>query len=280
MAVTELETGAPGVLIVGRDAAFCARLSAQLRGLSRRLPIRRLAPVADAALARQSAAQSAVVLLDLGLPDAAGHALAREWADRQDGPAVILLLPSIDSQALADLLPAVDSLLPPLRAERLEQALQRALGLEGGRRLGPSAEVLLARGRDGEFPVPVAQVVYLRASGKSVSIRTAAAEFVTDQPLAALLRGFPGRFVQVHRSTLVARAAIAGASLVTPEASGGDADPYWELRLHGVPETIPVARRRWPDVRPWLPGGLAAARDGATLEAVPLRHCLPVPEAS
>lgn len=250
MAVTVSGTGSTGVLVVGRDAAFCRRLSAQLRTLARRLPLHLLPPAVGADPARRAAPVPGVALLDLGLPDAQGYALARAW--ERSGPRLVLLLPSLDSLPQAERLRAADLLVPPIRIDRLEQALRRALGT------GQSPDALMAQGREGTVAVPVDEVLYLRADGKYVSLRTRQGEFLTDRALADLSRAFPERFIQVHRNALVARSAIAGARQVTPELTGGDADPYWELLLHGVPDRIAVARRRWPLVRRCLPQGQAA----------------------
>lgn len=251
MAVTVAGTGSPGVLVVGRDAAFCRRLSAQLRTLARRLPMHLLPPVVGADQAWRAEPAPAVVLLDLGLPDAQGYALARAW--ERSGPRLVLFPPSLDSLPQARQRYAADLLVPPIRIDHLEQALRRALGT------GDTSDALVAQGPDGTVAVPVDEVLYLRADGKYVSLRTRQGEFLTDRALADLSRAFPERFIQAHRNALVARSAIAGARLVTPELTGGDADPYWELLLHGVPDRIAVARRRWPLVRRCLPEGRAAA---------------------
>lgn len=214
------------------------------------MPLCLMPPVVGAEQAQHVRCDGPVVaLLDLGLPDAAGYALARHW-ERRPGLQLVLILPSADCRSEAETLRAVDSLLPPIRLERLEQTLSRAL-----QAIGPlhAENALPAWNGSGTTALAVEEVVYVRAEGKYAFLRTRHGEFLTDRSLAELLRTFPDRFLQVHRSAIVARAAIAGASLVTPELSGGDADPYWELVLDGVPERIPVARRRWPQVRDCVP---------------------------
>jgi len=219
--------------------------------LCRRMPLNLLPPAVGADQALRAQGRPGVVLLDLGLPDASGYALARRW-EGQPGLQLVLILPSLDSRSQAERLRAVDLLLPPIRIDRLEQALRRAMGAVG---LDRSEPPLAAWSTAGAVAVPVGEIVYLRADGKYVLLRTRDGEFLTDRPLADLARAYPDRFIQAHRNALVARAAIAGANLVTPELSGGDADPYWELLLHGVPERISVARRRWPLVRSCMPTG-------------------------
>lgn len=254
MEVTESAAGSPAVLIVGRDASFCRRLSTQLRALARRLPLRLLTPAIGTGQAPAVPA-GGVVLLDLALPDAASYASARAW--RRPGAQLVLILPSLDSRAGAQRLGAADLLVPPIRIERLEQVLRGVLGI------GKEPDALLAQGRNGTVAVPLDEVVYLRADGKNVSLRSRHGEFLADRPLTDLSRAFPDRFIRVHRNALVARSAIAGARLVTPELTGGDADPYWELLLHGVSERIAVARRRWPLVRRCLADGEMAPAIGA-----------------
>ncbi len=220
------------------------------------MPLHLLPPAVGAEQARRAVPGPAVVLLDLGLPDASAYTLAHEWAETGQGAGLVLILPSIDCRPEAARLRAADLLLPPVHLDRLAQALRSALARIGppGGRHEASRPALVARSRNGDQAVPVDQVVYLRADGKYVNLRTRSGAYLIERPLADLARSYPDRFVQVHRNALVARTAIAGARRVTPELTGCDADPYWELVLDGVPERIAVARRRWPLVRRCLPG--------------------------
>ena len=51
--------------------------------------------------------------------------------------------------------------------------------------------------------------------------------------------------MRVHRSCLVARAAVRGFE----RAAHGDDEAHWNVVLDGVPERLPVSRRQWAEVR-------------------------------
>ena len=77
-----------------------------------------------------------------------------------------------------------------------------------------------------------------------VTLRTAEREHLIEEPLVALEREFAERLVRIHRSCLVARAAIRGF-----ERNPGDEEAQWLVVLDGVAEKLPVSRRQWPVVR-------------------------------
>ena len=58
--------------------------------------------------------------------------------------------------------------------------------------------------------MPVADILYLRAELKYVTVRTAAREYLVEESLTRLEEEFGDAFVRVHRNCLVARAAIEG----------------------------------------------------------------------
>jgi two-component system response regulator AlgR len=93
--------------------------------------------------------------------------------------------------------------------------------------------------------VPVREIVYLRAELKYVTLRTRAGEHLIEEPLVALEAEFAEHFVRVHRSCLVARAAVRGFERVAT----GDEEPHWNVVLDGVAERLPVSRRQWAAVR-------------------------------
>ncbi|OYU75434.1 MAG: hypothetical protein CFE45_32790 [Burkholderiales bacterium PBB5] len=83
--------------------------------------------------------------------------------------------------------------------------------------------------------VPVDQVLYFQADDKYTVVRTAQAEHLIRTPILELAAQLdPQQFQQVHRSTLVNLAALAGTRR-------DEASRLW-LRLHGVAQELPVSR--------------------------------------
>jgi len=186
------------------------------------------------------------------MPVMDGIELARHLA-RLSVPPVVIFVTAYDQYAVqAFELAAMDYLLKPVRAQRLEATLER---LRARRPRPPQAALAaLAKTERGHFSVaergrillvPVAEVLYLRAELKYVTARTAAREFVLDESLVQIEHEFAQRFLRLHRNCLVARAAVQGVE----RAGDLDGEARWDVLLRGVPERLPVSRRQWPAVR-------------------------------
>ena len=138
----------------------------------------------------------------------------------EHAPAVVFVTAHDRHAVEAFELNALDYLMKPVRAERLAAALKKAqaAGPASRDRLENAARQSNAGAR--EFfsvterhriaLVPVADVVYLKAELKYVTLRTRAGEHLIEEPLVNIEREFAERFVRVHRNCLVARAAIRG----------------------------------------------------------------------
>jgi two-component system, LytTR family, response regulator AlgR len=85
----------------------------------------------------------------------------------------------------------------------------------------------------------VADIVYLKAELKYVTVRTGAREYLIEESLTKLEEEFGNRFVRVHRNCLVARAAVRGFERATQ-----DGEAHWEVVLNGTDERIAVSRRQ------------------------------------
>ena len=197
-----------------------------------------------------SAAQ--VLLLDIQMPGMGGIEVARHLSALEHAPAVIFVTAHDRHAVAAFELNALDYLMKPVRAERLAAALRKALaaGPAPRERLERAAtgarEFFSAAERNRIVLVPVAEVLYLRAELKYVTLRTRAGEHLIEEPLVAIEREFAERFVRVHRNCLVARGAIRGFERV---AGSGDEEPHWNVVLEGIAEHLPVSRRQWPAVK-------------------------------
>ena len=192
-----------------------------------------------------------VLLLDIQMPGMGGLEVARHLALLPEAPAVIFVTAHDRHAVDAFELNALDYLLKPVRAARLAAALKKASAAgpppreQLARAAAQAREYLSVTERHRIVLVPVRDIVYLRAEMKYVTLRTRAAEHLIEEPLVALEREFAEVFVRVHRSCLVARAAVRGFERAAP----GEDEAHWNVVLDGVPERLPVSRRQWAEVR-------------------------------
>ena len=188
-----------------------------------------------------------VVLLDIRMPEMDGIEVAQHLQLLEQPPAVVFAT-AYDAYAIrAFEVHAVDYLLKPIRLARLKEALARARRprLEALREIAHAPRTHLSAQERGKIHlIPVADVVYLKAELKYVSVRTRAREHLIEESLTRLEQEFGERFVRVHRNCLVARAAVRGFERV--EAGG---ESHWEVLLDGVDGRIAVSRRQQHIVR-------------------------------
>jgi two-component system, LytTR family, response regulator AlgR len=193
-----------------------------------------------------------IVLLDIRMPVMDGIETARHLRKLPAPPAVIFTT-ALDGHAVeAFELNAVDYLLKPIRQERLLAALQKVL-LSPAAAPGAVLRELSARARshlsvterERVLLVAVADVRYMRAELKYVTLKTTEREFLLEESLVNLEDEFGERFVRIHRNCLVARDAIAGFEKIAPDAG----EPYWVAVLRDLPERLPVSRRQQHVIR-------------------------------
>jgi two-component system response regulator AlgR len=210
--------------------------------------------VAEAVDGRDACEQAAalkpdVVMLDIAMPVMDGLEAAGHLASLPHAPAVVFCT-AYDEHALAAFeAGALDYLLKPVRAERLDEALARA------RRLGPPELALLdrslgsARGRShlcarlrGSMRlIPIEDIRYLQADEKYVVIHHAQGEDLVEDSLKSLEAEFGERFLRIHRNCLVAADELM-------ELRRG-ADGHTRARLRHVSELLDVSRRCLPGLR-------------------------------
>ena len=256
------------ILIVDDEPPARARLRQRLGDCAAEVAVDVVGEADGGAAAVEAAArlQPDLVLLDIAMPDMSGIEAARHLARLSVPPAVVFVTAFDDHAIEAFEVQAIDYLLKPVRAERLVAALARvrrrtaeaaAPGPAADARLASAARALgvvrtrLAIAERGRMHfVPIADIVYLRAELKYVTVRTPAREYCTEESLASLESEFGAQFVRVHRSALVARARIAGFERVrSADAAGEGGEAYWQVVLHGVSDRLPVSRRQWPTVK-------------------------------
>lgn len=240
------------LLLVDDEAPARKRLNELLDDLKERVALEVVAEAANGREALDLAAQHApdVVLLDIRMPEIDGIEVARHLQKLERPPAIVFTT-AYDAYAIkAFEVHAVDYLLKPIRAARLEDALMRARSSAPPKddtlsSLQTSARAHLCSQERGRIHlIPVDEIVYLKAELKYVTVRTAEREFLLEESLAKLEQEFAERFVRIHRNCLVARAAIRGFERAHEEGEG-----HWVVMLDGIPEKVPVSRRQQHVVR-------------------------------
>ena len=210
------------------------------------------------ALAWLAEHEADVVLLDIQMPGANGLQLAQRL---RDDPAyagragAIVFVTAHGEHALhAFEVEAADYLTKPVRRERLQQALRRVAQRRPADGEGDDGVVLVnERGR--VIRVPIADVLYLKAELKYVTLRTAAHTHLLDESLTELEPRLAGRFIRIHRNALVARRAVRALErrVAGPDdaSEGGEG---WAVRVAPTDEWLAVSRRQLPAVREALSG--------------------------
>ena len=255
------------ILIVDDEALARRRLRTLLAdcaaGGGARYSVSEAAHAAEAMAQLSASAGRAVdvVLLDIHMPGQDGLALAHHIRQLPHAPAIVFVTAHAEHALSAFELDAVDYLTKPVRLQRLQQALakaQRAREQPGGAPLPlplpplpePDSQALLIQDQGRIERVPLADVLYLRAEQKYLTLRTLARSYVIDGALADLQERHPGQFLRIHRSTLVSLRAMRALERHHDPVEGEG----WAVRLYGLPELLPVSRRQMVTVRKVIKG--------------------------
>ena len=262
----------PRALIAEDEPLLAAALQHELAQAWPALQI--VATVGDGLSATQQALalQPDVLFFDIRMPGQTGLDAAAELADAWPAgkpfPALVFVTAYDQYAVQAFEAQAVDYLLKPVQAARLQKTVQKLqLALTSQAPAAISLEATMAQLRhllaapgvasapppaapaSGVAPltmiqassgsqihmVPVADVLYFEAADKYVRVLTATREFLIRTPLKDLIAQLdPQVFWQVHRSTLVRAGSI---TTVTRDEAG-----KLHLELAGRPEKLPVSR--------------------------------------
>jgi two-component system, LytTR family, response regulator AlgR len=198
---------------------------------------------ANAAEALELAARlsPAVVLLDIEMPGMDGIDAARSLGRLEPAPAVIFTtaydryaLDAFDSRA-------VGYLLKPVRRDRLAEALQHARRFVTPDAPAARARHLVARADGGLKRVPLADVLYLLAERKCVSVRHVGGQAQIGDSLLQIEAEHGATFVRLRRDLLVNAERI---DTLQPSGKRGHV-----VRLRGLDEPLPVSRRQLAELR-------------------------------
>ncbi|MDN3638133.1 LytTR family DNA-binding domain-containing protein [Simiduia curdlanivorans] len=206
----------------------------------------------EAAMAAIEEHDPAVVLLDVRMPGEDGIAVAKRIAQLDHAPAIIFCT-AYDEYALdAFGTDAVGYLLKPVQQADLQKVLDKAVKLN---RLQLEAmkeapvkhsgrQHISAKTRRGVELISLVDVRFFIADQKYVTVHHLAGETLIDDTLKDLEEEFSGRFIRVHRNSLVAIEYI--------EAMERSTDGHFKLRLTGLDTKPVVSRRHVPQLKELL----------------------------
>jgi two-component system response regulator AlgR len=204
-----------------------------------------------------------LVLLDIVMPGGTGLKLADEIRRMPSGPMVVFVTAHAEHALRAFEVDAADYLTKPVRRERLQAALLRVAQRRAQEPLAaPAGPVLVVSDRGRVLRVPAAEVLYLKAEQKYVTLCSTRGTWLLDDALADLEQRLGEGFLRVHRNAVVAVAAVRalerrrggeeaesgdGADTVMGSGGGGD-EGGWQLQVANG-DWLSVSRRQLPAVR-------------------------------
>ncbi len=204
-----------------------------------------------------------VVFLDIKMPGRNGidvaEAVADDWPDGHAEPLFVFVTAYDEFAVSAFERAAVDYLLKPATAERLQQTVERLKARLTGRTAPPDAggraalmqrvqSIAAAPAEAGERikviragvgnvvrMIPVAEVVCFEATEKYVNVVTPTGEALVRMSLRELMARIDSSdFIQVHRSAMVNASAILSATR--------DENGHYSLALRGLQRPLKVSR--------------------------------------
>lgn len=254
----------PPTAVLAEDEPVLARTLTRL--LEQVWPELRVVGVADDGLRATELALSLapdVMFLDIKMPGRTGievaEVVADDWPDDRAEP-LFVFITAYDNYAVpAFERAAVDYLLKPATAERLQQTVQRLKARLAQRAASPDAgdmAALMQRMQSLAAPdvearerikviragvgntvrmIPVADVVCFEATEKYVNVVTPSGEALVRMSLRELMARIDSTdFIQVHRSVMVNSTAITSATR--------DENGHYSLNVRGLQRPLKVSR--------------------------------------
>lgn len=216
MADSEAQDGALRTLIVDDEPLAVERIQvicAELPAIS----VVGTASDGAAALRLAEALVPDLVLLDMTMPELDGLGVARVFSEQDNPPAVIFVTAHDHFAVEAFDLEAIDYVLKPVAADRLERAIDRALQRRGERKKQASEWLneLWVPHRSELLRVAVNEVHQVDAERDYVRLHVGDPEqgrsYLLLQTIAGLEKRLdPDKFIRIHRSTILRRDNIRG----------------------------------------------------------------------
>lgn len=158
-----------------------------------------------------------LVLLDMTMPELDGLGVARKLAEQDHAPVVIFVTAHDHFAVEAFDCEAVDYVLKPVAADRLERAIERALARRGQRRQKTSRylDELWVPHRSELLRIAVSEVHQIDAERDYVRLHVGSEDTARSYLLLQTIAGLearldPEEFIRIHRSTILRRDNIRG----------------------------------------------------------------------
>ncbi len=201
--------------------------------------------------------QVQLCFLDIQMPGPDGLHLAAKISTLPKAPLVVFITAHAEHAGQAFDVQATDYLTKPVRLDRLEQAVARCRLLSealfndvAGAAQTPSG-VLCIQERQRLVRVPYADILYLKAELKYVTVRTADHHYLMDESLSELQDKLGPGFIRIHRNALIARSAMRHLE----RRDDPDGTEAWAVQVSGTGEWLNVSRRQLGVVREVLTTG-------------------------
>jgi two-component system response regulator AlgR len=186
-----------------------------------------------------------ILLLDISMPGMDGMALARVLQEGGASPAVIFCTAYQDQALKAFEVEAVDYVVKPVRAERLEKALEKAGRYIGDSSGGDETQQFLRSTVGGKVVLtPISRVICLLAEDKYTTVVHEKGSTVVDESLTELENCYPSNFFRVHRNALISRKHLRGLERTS--------EGHTQVLLSGTERKPEVSRRNVSALRKLL----------------------------
>ena len=185
--------------------------------------------------------QPDALLLDISMPGIDGMTLAQMLKDQEVAPAIIFCTAWTDQAVEAFECEAVDYLVKPVRAERLETAIDKARQFVARDQAGASGPLLRSTLGGKVSLLPLSEVIYLSAEDKYTTVVHNTGSLVISQTLVEMENDYANYLVRIHRATLVAKNRIRGLEK--------SRDGRHLLILEDCDAGLQVSRRNLPAIR-------------------------------
>lgn len=186
-----------------------------------------------------------VLLLDISMPGMDGMSLAHLLQEGGASPAVVFCTAYQDQALRAFEVEAVDYLVKPVRAERLQKALEKSTRYLG-KRSGDEQDRHFLRSTVGGKVVltPLSRVICLVAEDKYTTVVHEKGTTVVDESLTELENCYPSFFFRIHRNALISRRHLRGLERAP--------DGQTQVLLSGTERRPEVSRRNVSALRKLL----------------------------
>lgn len=158
-----------------------------------------------------------LILLDMTMPEVDGMSVAKSLAKKAERPAMVFVTAHDNYAVEAFDLDAVDYVLKPVKPERLERAVSRALARRGDSERNDSTwlDELWIPHRSELIRIATSEVGRIDAERDYVRLHVgegeAARTYLLLQTIAGLEKRLdPAKFIRIHRSTILRRDRITG----------------------------------------------------------------------